>query len=153
MGVGNVIIEIFQIFHWTMTGVPFWAPQTLSWKRLRSCWTTFIVHFFSICSISWSTKTFSWEVIETSEGEDFWTGTDRKGIWYPFTVFKMEGLLVSFSQFSKKYWKRSACGNFRMWVCFWTENLQILLRRLNLLNSYLRPLLLFACTFSLSDSW
>ena len=72
-------------------------------KRLWSCWTTFITPFLNICSISWSFKAFSWGVIFL---------TDRKVIWYLFSMFKMEGLLVSFSQFSKKYWRRPACGNF-----------------------------------------
>ena len=105
--------------------------------------------------------------------KDFWTGTDRKGIWYLFTTFKMEGSLVNFSQFSRKYWRRTAWGNF--WnscggnksliadcMCdFWNENFQILLTRLNLVSSYLWPLLhlrkrIFpstTCNSSLLISW
>ena len=139
-----------MIFFKFITG---WWPESFFElrKRLYSRWTSFVVPLFKIFSISWSTQTFSWEVIEISGEENFWTGTDRKGIWYPLTMFKIVGLLVGFSQFSKKIlettclwkllqllWRKWTldCRMF-LWVYFWTENFQILFRRLNLVISYL----------------
>ena len=81
-------------------------------KRLLSSSATFIATFFNICSICWSTKTFSWEDHLNKWGRRFLNRNDRKGIWYPFTMFKMEGSLASFSQFSKNYWRRLLCWNF-----------------------------------------
>ena len=77
---------------------PFGATQILSWgKDFDLIWKILIASFFNVFSIFWSTKTISWGVIEINGGEDYLTDTDRKGIWYLFTLVKMEGFLVSFS--------------------------------------------------------
>ena len=136
---------------------PFWAPQILSrgkdWDLVRQLLLHLPLTF--VLSPGPVIKIFSWGVTEIRGGQDFWIGTDRKGIWYPFAMFKMEGSHVSFSQFSKKYWRQPTCGKFwdffggnkpfiarSVWVYFWTEDFHILLRRLILVSPYLWLLLL-----------
>ena len=70
-------------------------------KRLLSSSATFIATFFNICSICWSTKTFSWEDHLNKWGRRFLNRNDRKGIWYPLLCSKWRGLLQVSPSFLK----------------------------------------------------
>ena len=86
-----------------------WCPLSFlgTRKKVVRKWsfagcTNFIACFSIFFSISWSARACSSCFIWISESKKHRTGFDDSGTWYPWIIFKMWRLFVSFFQFSRK---------------------------------------------------
>lgn len=96
-----------------------WCPLSFlgTRKKVVRKWsfagcTNFIACFSIFFSISWSARACSSCFIWISESKKHWMGFDDSGTWYPWIIFKMWRLFVSFFQFSRKNFRRPGVARF-----------------------------------------